>query len=291
MTTARKDGLEKMYLVTGATGNVGREVAAQLLARGEQVRVFTRDAGKVTDWGDRVQVAIGDFGKPETFARAIAGVEGAFVMNGGPDGEPFKQLIATAKSQGNPRIVFLSTMLASRPGFQIGKLHKDKEDAIRESGLQGKFVRPGGFMTNSYQWIDTVKAEGVVYNAMGTGKLAPIAAEDIAAVAVNALTTTALSDEVFEITGEELLSVPEQVKILADVLGKPIRCVDVPIEAAVQGMIRAGLPAQVAAAVGESFAAIRDGRVAEITDTVEKVTGHRPKTFETWAREHASRFA
>jgi uncharacterized protein YbjT (DUF2867 family) len=280
-----------MYLVTGATGNVGSKVVAQLLHRGEQVRVFTRDPGKVAHWGDRVQVAIGEFGKPDTFAQAIAGVEGIFLMNGGPDGEPFRQLIAAAKTQGSPRIVFLSTILASLPESQIGKLHKDKEDVIRESGLQGRFVRPGGFMSNSYQWIGSIQAEGVVYNAMGTGKSAPIAPEDIAAVAVKALTEPGLSDEVFEVTGGKLLSVGEQVSILAEVLGKPIRCIDVPAETAVQGLIRAGIPAHVAAAVGQSFEAIRDGRGAMLKDTVERVTGNQPRTFEAWAQEHASRFA
>jgi (4-alkanoyl-5-oxo-2,5-dihydrofuran-3-yl)methyl phosphate reductase len=145
-------------------------------------------------------------------------------------------------------------------------------------------------MTNTYQWIGTIKAEGVVYNAMGTGKSAPIAPEDIAAVAVKALTVPSLSDEVFELTGSQLLSVPEQVTILADVLGKPIRCVDVPMETAVQGLIRAGIPAQIAAAVGQSFEAIRDGRARALNNTVERVTGNQPKTFEAWAREHASRF-
>jgi uncharacterized protein YbjT (DUF2867 family) len=280
-----------MYLVTGATGNVGSAVAAQLLASWEKVRVFTRNPDKVAQWGKRVQVAIGDFGTQDTFARAMADVDGVFLMNGGPDGEPFKQLVAGAKAQGNPKIVFLSTILAGVPGFQIGKLHKDKEDAIRESGLPGKFVRPGGFMTNIYQWIGTIKAEGIVYNAMGTGKFAPIAPEDIAAVAVKALTTPGLSEEVFELTGSELVSVPEQINILAEVLGKPIRCVDVPIDTAIQGLIRAGVPAQVAAAVGQSFEAIRDGRAMEIKDTVKRVTGKQPKTFEAWARDHASRFA
>jgi len=280
-----------MYLVTGATGNVGSNVVAQLLDRKAKVRVFVRDPAKVAHWGDRVEIAIGDFGKPVTFARAVAGVEGGFLMNGGPDQEPFRQLIAAARAHGNPRIVFLSTLLAGAPEFQIGKLHKDKEDVIRESGLPGKFIRPGGFMTNSYQWIGTIKAEGVVYNPMGTGKSAPIAPEDIAAVAVQALTVPSLSDEVFELTGSQLLSVPEQVNILADVLGKPIRCIDVPTETAVQGLIRAGIPAQVAAAVGQSFEAIRDGRAIAVRDTVERVTGNQPKTFETWAREHASRFA
>src|ERR1700722_1205779 len=280
-----------MYLVTGATGNVGREVVSQLLAKGEKVRVFTRDATKVAHWGDRVEVAIGDFTRPETFAQALPDVDGAFIMNGALDGGVFRQLIAAAKSHANLRIVFLSTIFAGSPESPIGQLHKDKEDVIRASGLSGKFVRAGSFMTNAYQWISTIKGEGIVYNALGAGKAAPIAPEDIAAVAVYALTDANPSVEVFEVTGSELLSVPEQVAILANALGKPIKSIDVPAESAVQGLLRAGLPAPVATAVAQSFAAIRDGRMAIVKDTVKQVTGRQPRTFQSWAEEYASRFA
>ena len=280
-----------MYLVTGATGNVGSEVASQLLAKGQKVRVFTRDAAKVAHWGNRVEVATGDLTRPETFAQALSGVDGVFIMNGALDGGVFRQLIAAAKAQGNLRIVFLSTIFAGSPESPIGQLHKDKEDVIRASGLSGKFVRAGSFMTNAYQWIGTVKGEGVVYNALGAGKAAPIAPEDIAAVAVHALTVPNPSPEVFEVTGSELLSVPEQVAILSKALGKPIKSVDVPAESAAQGLPRAGLPAPVAAAVAQSFAAIREGRMAIVKDTVKQVTGRQPRTFQSWAQEHASRFA
>jgi uncharacterized protein YbjT (DUF2867 family) len=280
-----------MYLVTGATGNVGREVVSQLLAKGQKVRVFTRDAAKVAHWGNRVEVATGDFTRSETFAQALSGVDGVFIMNGALDGGVFRQLIAAAKAQGNLRIVFLSTIFAGSPESPIGQLHKDKEDVIRASGLSGKFVRAGSFMTNAYQWISTIKGEGIVYNALGAGKAAPIAPEDIAAVAVHALTDANPSPEVFEVTGSELLSVPEQVAILANALGKPIKSIDVPAESAVQGMLRAGLPAPVATAVAQSFAAIRDGRMAIVKDTVKQVTGKQPRTFQSWAQEYASRFA
>jgi uncharacterized protein YbjT (DUF2867 family) len=281
----------KMYLVTGATGNVGSEVVEQLLAGGQRVRVFTRDAAKVARWIDRVEVAVGSFADSDSFARAAAGVEGVFLMNGGPEGEPFARLIAAAKSQGSQRIVFLSTLLAGDPSSPIGAMHKDKEDAIRSSGLQGKFVRAGGFMSNSYQWIGSIKADGVVNNSMGTGRFAPIAPEDIAAVAVKALTTSGLADEIFEVTGGELISVPEEVSILAEVLGRPLRCVDVPTETAVQGLIQSGVPPHVAAAVGKSFEAIRDGRAMIVKDTVAQVTGRQPMVFAEWARRHAARFA
>jgi uncharacterized protein YbjT (DUF2867 family) len=280
-----------MYLVTGATGNVGREVVSQLLAQGQKVRVFSRDAAKVAQWGDRVEVAIGDFTHPETFAQAVSGVEAVFIMNGALDGGVFRQLISAAKAQSNPRIVFLSSLFAGFPESSIGQLHKDKEDVIRASGLSGKFVRAGAFMTNANQWLSTIKGEGVVYNSMGAGKTAPIAPEDIAAVVVHALTDLNPSPEVFEVTGSELLSVPEQVSILAQALGKPIQSIDVTTEATVQGLLRAGLPAPVAKAVAQSFEAIRDGRAAVVKNTVKQVTGKQPRTFQSWAQEHAVRFA
>lgn len=145
-------------------------------------------------------------------------------------------------------------------------------------------------MSNAYQWIGTINAEGLVYNPMGDARFAAIAPEDIAVVAVKALVDPGLSGDVFELTGGEMLSVREQVGILSKVLGRSIRCVDVPAETAVQNLIRAGIPPQLAAAVGESYEAVRNGRILAIKDTVEKVTGRKPITFETWARQHASRF-
>src|SRR5882724_11233811 len=281
----------KMYLVTGATGHVGSEVVAQLLAIGQKVRVFTRDVSRVAHWAGRIQVAAGDFRMPETFARASEDVEAIFVMNGNQDPQTFARFVAAANGHGTPRIVFLSTILADTPQMEVGQLHKQMEDAIRQTGLGATFVRPGGFMSNACQWVGTIKNESVVYNPMGEGKCALIAPEDIAAVAVSALTDPDLSGEVLEITGGELLSVPEQVDVLAKALGKQIRCVDVPVQAVVNELIRAGIPAQMAGAVGQSFEAVRDGRAAMTTETVAKVTGRRPKTFATWARENAPLFS
>jgi uncharacterized protein YbjT (DUF2867 family) len=145
-------------------------------------------------------------------------------------------------------------------------------------------------MSNAYQWTGSINAEGVVYNAMGDTRFPPIAPEDIAAVAFKSLIDPALSGKTFELTGGELLSVPEQVEILAKVLGRPIRCIDITVETAIGNMTRTGVPAPIARAVGESYRSVRDGRIFGVTDTVEKVTGTQPLTFESWARKHASRF-
>ncbi|MGB7135719.1 MAG: NAD(P)H-binding protein, partial [Acidobacteriaceae bacterium] len=266
-----------MYLVTGSTGNVGSNVVDQLLSQGLPVRVFTRDPAKVAPWRGRVQIAHGDLTQPGTFTAAVSSVAGIFLMNGALDIALFRQLLAIAKASGTPRVVFLSTVSAADPGSPIGRLHKEKEDALQASGIPLALVRAGGFMSNAFQWIPSIQAEGVVPNALGAGRFAPIAPEDIAAVAVYALTAPFLNQSLFEVTGASLITLPEQVGILSRLLGKPLRSVDVPIEAAIQNLIRTGLPPQVAAAVGQSLAAIREGRGALVTDTVERVTGRPPR--------------
>ncbi len=280
-----------MYLVTGATGNVGRELVNQLLASGERVRVFVRDPRKVAHWGDRVEVATGDFEDSKSFGRAVAGTEGAFLMNGAAEVGTFPRLIEAAHKEKVPRIVFLSSLFASLRGTNIGRVHEEKENTIRQVGIPGHFLRAGGFMSNTRQWAPSIKAQGVVYNPMGTGKSAPIAPEDIAAVAARLLVSPNGAEECPELTGEEMLSVPEQVEILARAIGKPIRSMDVPAEAAIEGMKRNGLPAQLAEAVGESIAAVRDGRAERLTHTVERITGRKPMTFAQWAEKHAMEFA
>jgi uncharacterized protein YbjT (DUF2867 family) len=279
-----------MYLVTGATGNVGSELVEQLLASGEPVRVFVRDARKVAHWGDRVELATGNFEDPTSFGRAVAGTEGAFLMNGAAEVGTFPRLIEAAHKEKLPRVVFLSSLFASMPELKIGKTHAEKEKAIRQSGIRGHFLRAGGFMSNARQWASSIKAQGVVYNPMGAGKSAPIAPEDIAAVAARILVSPDAAEEFPELTGDELLSLPEQVEILAKAIGKPIRCVDVPAEAAIEGMKRNGLPPQLAEAVGESIAAVRDGRAEHLTHTVEKITGRKSMPFAQWAEKHAPEF-
>ncbi|HEY3454886.1 MAG TPA: NAD(P)H-binding protein [Bryobacteraceae bacterium] len=280
-----------MYLVTGATGNVGSEVASQLLERGGQVRAFTRHPEKLGTWSKRADVVKGDFQNPDTLARAMEGVDAVFLMSQGPDVESFRQIVQAIKAAGGNRVVFLSSILAGEPEYEIGRMHLAKEEAIREAGLNGKFLRATGFMTNSYQWIETIQEQGKVFNALGDAKFPPIAGEDIAAVAIRALTDPKLSGEVFELTGGELISVRDEVKILGKILGRELQCIDIPVEVAVQNMVRSGLPQKMAEAVGQSLGSLRNGRSAVVLNTVEKVTGRAPITYETWARKHAAQFA
>jgi (4-alkanoyl-5-oxo-2,5-dihydrofuran-3-yl)methyl phosphate reductase len=279
-----------MYLIIGATGNVGSEVAERLLAKGKQLRVFTRDAEKVAHLKGRVEVAVGDLTQAETVAKALVGVEAVFLMNGVLDGGAFRQAIEAMKASGRPRVVFLSTLFAADAESPIGQVHKDKEDVIRGSGLRGSFVRAGNIMTNTFQWLETIRQSGTVFNGTGVGKTAPVAPEDIAAVAVQALTDPNAA-EVYEVTGGELLTLPEQVAILSRVTGKAIRVVEITAAQAEEGLLKAGFPAFVAKAVSRSYEDIRNGKMAYVRETVEKAKGAAPVTYEAWVGSQVGRLA
>lgn len=284
-----------MFLIVGATGNVGSQVADGLLARGEQVRVFTRDQSKLADvvkrWGDPVEVVEGDLTQPESFEAAAKSVRAVFLMNAALDAESFRMVLEGAKRQGVRRIIFLSSVLAARPDLQIGLMHKVKEDAIRDAGFEFTSVRATGFMSNVRQWTSSIRAEGVVYNAMGTGKSALIAPEDIAAVAVAALVSPNPLGPILEVTGGELLTVPEEVEILSKALGRTLRVIDVTSEQAADGLVANGLPRPVANAVAASFQAIRESRVTELTTTVRDITGKEPIRFAEWIVGRANTIA
>jgi len=279
-----------MYLIIGATGNVGSEVVAQLLAAGKQVRVFTRDASKVSHLGGRVEVAVGDLMQPDSIAQAVAGVEAVFIMNGVLDGHAFRQMIETVKASGNPRVVFLSTLFAADADSPIGQVHKDKEDVIRASGLHGSFVRAGNFMTNTFQWLETIKSESTVYNGMGAGKSAPVAPQDIAAIVVQALTDSN-SAEIYEVTGGELLTLAEQVEILSRATGKPIRVMEISMEQAEQGLLKAGFPPFVAKAVSRTYEDIRDGKMSFVRETVQLAKGAPPVSYKAWVTSQVARLS
>ncbi len=278
-----------MILVTGATGTVGSELVQQLLGKDQTVRVFTRNASKVAYLGSHVEYAIGDLSQPETLAAALKGVERIFLVT--TTTQQDINVIDAAKRVGVRQIVKLSTIEAGHePMIGHGKHHREREDLIRASGLAWTFLRPTMFMSTALDWADGIKREASVSYPGGDGQLSPVDPYDIAAVAAVALTGDGHEGQGYALTGPELLSVGDMVQIIARQLGKPIRYIDMPDEAAGEMMRKAGLPDYVVAGLIEAFAAVRAGRFAYVTDTVEQVTGRKSRRFETWCQEHLAAF-
>jgi uncharacterized protein YbjT (DUF2867 family) len=273
-----------MILVTGATGNVGREVVQQLQQAGRHVRVLTRSPEKVS-FPEDVEIAAGDLTAPETLKTALDGVQKVFLLRV-PGSDSFPTL---AKQSGVEEIVFLSSGAIDSPTENaIGRNHLHTEELIRQSGVKWTFLRPGSFMSNTLQWAGSIRAEGVVRAPFGDVGNAPIDPRDIAAVSATALVSSGHDGKVYTLTGPEVLTPVDQVQILGSVLGRDLRFENIPESVAEENMKRFTPPE----IVESIFSLIRDNKnhADSPTTTVEDVTGRPAHTFRQWVSDYAELF-
>jgi uncharacterized protein YbjT (DUF2867 family) len=280
-----------MLLVTGATGNIGRPLVQELSARGAELRVLVRDPARATGLPASAERVVADLAEPATLAPAFTGVDRLFLLTPGIGTAPTAHAVAAAQDAGVTHIVHLSsTNVLGDPMPAMGRWHHDREEIIRASGIPATFLRPGGFMTNALEWADTIR-DGYVVDPVGPGRFAPIDPADIAAVAAVVMTEDGHSGRSYALTGDEALTVAEQVEIIAEVIGAPIevRSPTSPAEA-VRSRFPAGAPQSLVDALTEGFLLMRADTVGFRTDTVSHLLGRRPAPFVDWCTRNADAF-
>ena len=281
-----------MLLVTGATGHVGRELVRELDARGAAFRVLVRDPARAAGLPERAERVIGDLDRPATLAAAMDGVERLFLLVPGIGIEHTEHAVAAARAAGVRHVVYLSSYaVIGDPVPAMGRWHREREELIRASGIPATFLRPGGFMTNAFDWLPTLRAGGYVLDPVGPGRVAPIDPADIAAVAAVTLTEDGHGGEQYLLTGGETFTVAEQVQILAKTTGRDIeiRAVATPAEA-VRFRYPHGAPQALADALIEGLTLMRADTVGVRTDTVRRLLGRAPGTFADWCARNAAAF-
>ncbi|MBK1783151.1 SDR family oxidoreductase [Prauserella cavernicola] len=275
-------------LVTGATGNVGREVALGLARRGVRVRALTRDPE-----GARLPSAIEVVRGSQRELRGLEGVDAVFLMWPGiGDLAAAREADATIAAH-TGRVVFLSSA-AVRDGVEhydntIGRSHHAIERAIRESGLSWTFLRPTAFATNLLVWAEQTRGGDVVRGAFGDVPVTLLDERDLAEVAVEALTDERYAGRVLELTGRDLLTPVEQVARIAERIGRPLHWEELPERDWRAGLLGSGFTEADADWFRESFEDMR-AEPGPVLDTVELVTGRPPRTFGDWLSRHAAEF-
>lgn len=277
-----------MYLVTGATGNVGSELVRALSAAGEPVRALVRDRAAALP--DGVQPVTGDLDRPDTLRPALDGVRGVFVLPGYRD---MTGLLGVIRGAGVERVALLSGSSAGGGDLTnaVSRYMIRSEEAVRESGVPATILRPSGFMSNTLRWVPQLQAGDLVRDAFPDVRVAMIDPADIAAVAALALTSGEHGGEtsrVYRLSGPQSLLPADRVRILGEVLGRPLRFEGQPDDEARAEMSRAMPPEYVDA----FFRFYADGELDEspVLPTVQELTGHEPRAFEQWARAHADQF-
>ena len=282
-----------MILITGATGNIGTELVKRLVSKRTPIRINTRDEKKIAHLGPEVGRVIGNRHEPSVVQQGLQDVEKVFVLSGpfDIDHEGDRLLMNKAKNACVRQIVLISSStvhLAEKNS--IGLFHREKEMLVERSGVPWTFLRPGAFMSNALQWVDTIKSQGKVFNPTGAGKFAPISPYDIAAVAALALNSSGHEGKAYDLTGSQLLSTHDQVDTLSKVIGSPIQCIDIPNEVAAERMKASGIPEILIQGLVDRWIRTRNGESTFYANEVERLTGQPAQTFETWCYEHRSAF-
>ncbi|MGR3931630.1 NmrA family NAD(P)-binding protein [Streptomyces sp. BRA346] len=274
-----------MIVVTGATGNVGAHVVKELADAGAEVRALTRDPAAAR-FPDGVQAARTE-DLPLEGATALF-LHAAVVWQGAD------KLLERAKEAGVRRVVTLSSSSVledTDPQHNpIGALHRDLEAQVERTGLEWTHVRPGAFAVNAFQWAEQIKAGDVVYGAHAGSHMTPIHEADMGAVAARALLADDLVGKAPELTGPESLTFADQVRIIGEVIGRPLRYEEVPPEVAREKMIGGFMTPEIADSLLRVFEGTVD-RPQPISPEVERITGRPARTFAQWVADHAPAFS
>lgn len=283
-------------LVTGATGQVGRQVIEQLVKRGAKVRALVRDAAKA-DFPAGVSVVHGDLLDPDSLRRAFAGVSTLFLLNAVAADEFTQALIAlnVAKEAGVERLVYLSVIHSERyvnvPHF-AGKFGVER--MIEQTGFSATILRPAYFINNELTVKDAVSGYGVYPMPIGSKGVAMIDVRDIGEIAAIELihrngATRPMPLERINLVGPDTLTGADAAAIWSDVLGRPIAYAG-DDTAAFEQNLRNVMPAWMAydmRLMGERF--LTDGMVPGAGDVARLTTmlGRPLRTYREFVAEIA----
>ena len=281
----------KRVLVTGATGNVGRQVVEQLRGTGCRIRALSRSPHSANLPHD-VEVVRGDLSAPDTLDACLDGVDAVFLVWVAPfaAAAPAVERIA---SHAERLVLLTSPHRTPHPFFQqpnvLRSIHAGIEQLVEASGVQWTFLRPGAFALNCRNWwAPQIKKGDVVRWFYAAAATAPIDERDIAAVAVRALCDEGHAGREYMLTGPESLTQREQVDIIGDAIGRPLRFEELSPESARRELLTL-MPPSIADMLLSAYAAAVD-RPAFVTTTVADVSGVPARSFRDWAVDHAAAF-
>ena len=287
-------------IVTGASGQFGHAAASQLLDAGEAVIALTRSPGKLADLAARgAEVRAADFDDPASLNSAMAGGETMLLISTTMVGERPRQhgnAIDAAVAAGVRHIVYTSVTDGGNPDHPAVEQHDHyaTEQHLKTSGAAWTILRDSQYSEAiATAMAIPALAAGSKPDNCGEGEIAFVSRDDCVATAVAVLTQPGHENKAYDVTGPELLSIPEAMAMISEIAGKPIEVVPVsdeqmfayfdslgvarkaadvdpngPIPWASEGMVTFGQ-------------AIREGNFAVISDDVERITGRKPRTLRS----------
>jgi len=276
MTTQTETTGSSILVTGGANGKTGRRVAERLRARDAAVRAGSRAGQPPFDWADR-----------STWQPALTGTNAAYVSYfpdlGSPGApEAIDEFAQAALNVGTSRLV----LLAGRGEEEALRA----EQALRDSDAEWTVLRCSWFAQNfSENFLLGPVLAGEVALPVDAIPEPFLDADDVAEVAVAALTEEGHAGRVYELTGPRLLTFGEAVGEIAQASGRDIRYKPISIEKFTAGLAQAGVPDELVSLVAYLFAEVMlDGRNAHLTDGIRRALGREPGDFRDYVRRTAA---
>jgi uncharacterized protein YbjT (DUF2867 family) len=289
--------MKRTILLTGATGAVSTALLGSLTGADVTLRALVRDPSKARSLVERgVTLVSGDLDEPESLASAFEGVSDLWLLNAVSPRQPENSMNAVwaARRAGVERVVRLSAIGAAHDApSRNGRLHALSDAELVASGMKYTILRPHFFMQNLLMTAGSVKAEGAFYWDMGSGRLGMIDVRDIGAFAASVLTSAAdlHHGKIYTLTGPAAVSFAEVATALGDALGKPVRYVPVPHDAARRAMLEQGMPPWLVGMMTEYAKAYAADWGNFTTPHVQDVLGRAPYSVAAFARDHRAAFS
>jgi uncharacterized protein YbjT (DUF2867 family) len=269
-------------LVIGASGTTGSRVVAQLVAAGHGAKAASRRATPVPgaapvrfDWHD-----------PSTHAAALDGADRVYLIPPPADSDPaavMMPFLRRARAAGVHRAVLLSSSAIPEGGPAVGSVHRALPDLVEQWAV----LRPSWFMQNftgTHAHALSILEQGSILTATGSGRVGFIDAEDIASVAVHALTGEHAPGTDLVLTGPEALSYDDIAAIMTEVTGRLVVHRSQSYEQ-MRDRLAAEIPEEFAAMLAGMDRAIAEGSEDRVTDTVQRLTGRPARTFRAFLAE------
>lgn len=269
--------------ITGASGQLGRLVADQLLTTVDpaELVLLTRDPAKLADYAERgADVRAADFSKPDELVEAFAGVERVLLISTDAVGarvEGHLAAIDAAVKAGVRHMAYTSVSgpTADNPAGVVAD-HAATEEALRESGLAWTMLRNNLYADMQVDSVAQAAATGQLVTNFGDGGAAYVTRADCAAVAAGVLTGEGHEGKAYDVTGPHAYTAADLAELATQKSGKPVDVVQVDDEAYTAGLVSAGLPDFIAPLLTSFGTATRLGKLATVTDVVEQVGGRKP---------------
>ena len=276
-----------MIVVTGATGKLGVLVVDELLKKvpAKEIAVAVRnpEKAKAAFGAKGVEIRLGDYAKPETWTKALAGADKVLLISSSEVGQRAAQhqtVIDAARAAGVKLLAYTGILHGDRNEMKLADEHKTTEAAIRASGLPFVFLRNGWYLENYTANFAPALDDGVITGSAGDGKIAAAGRVDYAAAAATVLTSEGHANQVYELAGDTAFTMSELAAELSKQAKKSVHYSNVSPDDHAAHLQSVGLPAPVAAIFADADANVSRGALDDKSGDLHRLIGHATMPLE-----------